>query len=80
VLISALTYGAVVAIGAAALRAMAVPRLVGPALLALVFFLWHSIHGAPPGRRTDARRLWEIALLVILFVVVVLWGLQLRAG
>jgi hypothetical protein len=80
VAISALTFGAVVAIAAAALRAMAVPRLVGPALLALVFFLWHAIHGAPPGRRRDARRLWEIILLVILFIVVVAWGLQLRGG
>jgi hypothetical protein len=78
VVLSAVTYGGVVAIGAAALRAMAVPRLAGPALLVLVFFLWHAVEDAPPGRRTEARRLWEIALLIVLAVVVIAWGLQLR--
>jgi len=78
VLASALTYGAAVGIAAVALRAMAVPRLAGPALLVVVFFLWDAIHGAPVGRRRDARRIWEILLLVVLGAVVVAWSVGLR--
>ena len=52
---SALTYAAAIAIGAAAIRAMAIPRLIGPALLTLAFYLWDAIHGslagAPPRLR-----------------------------
>ena len=50
---SAVTYAAAIAIGAAALRAMEIPRLVGPALLTLAFYLWDALHGtapAPPAR------------------------------
>ncbi len=50
---SALTYAAAIAIGAAAIRAMAIPRLIGPALLTLAFYLWDAIHGASPARRRD---------------------------
>ena len=31
----------------------------GPALLVLVFFLWDAVHGTPPVRRRDRRRIWE---------------------
>lgn len=75
---SALTSAAAVAIGAAALRAMAIPRLVGPALLALVFFLWDAFHGAPAARRRDARWIWQTVLLAILGLVVAVWNLGLR--
>jgi hypothetical protein len=68
---SALTYAIVVAIGAGAVRALAVPRLLGPALLTLVFFLWDALHGTAPTRRRDPRWLWEIGLLVALAIVVV---------
>ena len=44
---SAATYALAIAIGAAALRAMEIPRLLGPALLTLVFYLWDAFHGAP---------------------------------
>ena len=40
-----LTSAIVVAIAAVALRAMEIPRLLGPALLVLVFFLWDAVHG-----------------------------------
>ena len=80
VVLSGLTSGAAITIGATALRAMAIPRFAGPALLALVYFLWDAIHEAPAGRRRDARRLWEIALLVVLGIVVIVWSLQLRAA
>ncbi len=50
---SALTYAIAIAIGAAALRAMEIPRLIGPALLTLLFYLWDAFAGAhavPPPR------------------------------
>ena len=75
---SAATYAAVVAIAAAAVRAVALPRLLAPALLALVFFVWDGVHGAPPTQRRDPRWIWQIALLVILGVAVVGWNLALR--
>jgi hypothetical protein len=75
---SAATYAAAVAIAAAAVRATDIPRLIGPALLTLVFFLWDAFHGAPPGRRRDPRWRWQTALLVALGIVVVAWNLALR--
>jgi hypothetical protein len=74
---SALTYAIVVAIGAGAFRALAVPRLLGPALLTLVFFLWDALHSAGPARRRDPRWLWEIGLLVALGVLVVALNVRL---
>jgi hypothetical protein len=68
-----------VAIGAVALRAMEIPRLLGPALLVLVFFLWDAMHGVTTTRRHDRRRIWEAVLLAILGVVVVAWSLRLNA-
>ncbi len=75
---SAATYAAVVAIAAAAVRAVALPRLLGPALLALVFFVWDGVHGAPPAQRRDPRWIWQTALLVVLGAAVVAWNLALR--
>ena len=74
-----LTSAIVVAIAAAAVRAMEIPRLLGPALLVLVFFLWDAVHGSTPTRRRDARRIWETILLAILGIVVVAWSLRLRS-
>jgi hypothetical protein len=76
---SAVMYGAAIAIGAAALRAMAIPRLIGPALLTLAFYLWDAFHAAPPSRRQDLRWIGQTALLVVLGVVVIAWNLLLRA-
>lgn len=75
---SALTYAVVVAVAAGAIRAIDLPRLVGPAALTLVFYLWDTVHGAAPARRREARFLWETILLAVLAVVVVLWNLRLR--
>jgi hypothetical protein len=75
---SALTYAAAIAIGAAALRAMEIPRLMGPALLTLVFYLWDAFHAASPARRRDARWIWQTALLAGLGILVVAWNLLLR--
>ena len=76
---SAATYAAAIAIGAAALRAMEIPRLMGPALLTLAFYLWDAFHAATPARRRDARWIWQTALLAGMGALVVLWNLLLRS-
>ena len=70
-----LTTALVVGIAAASLRTLGIPRLLGPALLALVSFLWDAVHGGPAGRRRDVRLIWETVLLAVLGVVVVAWSL-----
>ncbi len=76
---SALTYAIVIAVAAGAIRAMDVPRLVGPAVLTLVFYLWDALHASAPARRREPRFLWETILLAALAVVVAAWNLRLRA-
>lgn len=75
---SAITYAAVIGIGAGAVRATDIPRLIGPALLALVFFLWNAFHAPPSGRRLDPRWLAQVVVLLALGAVVVAWNLGLR--
>jgi hypothetical protein len=75
---SAATYAVAIAITAAALRAMALPRLVGPALLTLAFYLWDAIHGASPARRRDPSWIWQTAVLVVLGILVAGWNLMIR--
>jgi hypothetical protein len=77
-LLSAASYAAAIAIGAAAVRAMEIPRLLGPALLTLAFYLWDAFQGATPARRREARWVWQMVLLVALAGVVVVWNLLLR--
>ena len=45
--------------------AAALPRLLGPALLTLVFFLWESFVGAEAPTRRDPRFIWQLVLLVL---------------
>jgi hypothetical protein len=75
---SAATYLAAIAIGAAALRAMEIPRLIGPALLTLAFYLWDALTGTHPARRRELRWIWQTGLLAALGVVVIAWNLLLR--
>jgi hypothetical protein len=75
---SAGTYASAIAIGAAALRATSIPRLVGPAVLVLIFFLWDAIHGAPTQRRRDPRWIWQTAALIVVGAVVLVWNVGLR--
>jgi hypothetical protein len=74
---SALTYAFVTAIVAGLIRAIDLPRLVGPAVLTLVFYLWDAQHGAAPSRRRERRFLWEMVLLGALAVLVVAWNMRL---
>jgi uncharacterized membrane protein YdcZ (DUF606 family) len=76
---SALTYAIAIAIGAAALRAMEIPRLIGPALLTLLFYLWDAFAGSAPSRRRDGAWLWQTGLLVVLGLAVIAWNLLLRS-
>lgn len=76
---SAATYAASIAIGAATVRFMEIPRLLGPALLTLTFYLWDAFHGAAPARRRDPRWLWQIILLAILGIVVIALNVMVRA-
>lgn len=74
---AALTYGVAIAVGAAALRAMGIPRLIGPALLMFLFFLWDALHATPGSRRRDPRWIWEMVLLAGLGAAVAFWNLRL---
>jgi hypothetical protein len=74
---SALTYALVIAIAAGLIRAIDLPRLVGPAVLTLVFYLWDAQHGSAPARRRERRFLIEMILLGILAVVVVAWNTRI---
>lgn len=75
---SAVAYAAAIAIGAAALRAMEIPRLMGPALLTLAVYLWDALSGTAPARRRESRWIWQTGLLAALGVVVTAWNLLLR--
>jgi len=75
---SAFTYAAAIAIGAAALRAMEIPRLVGPALLTLAFYLWDAFISTAPSRRRNLRWIAQIGVLVGLGLIVAVWNLLLR--
>jgi len=75
---AALGYALAIAIAAGLVRAVALPRLLGPALLTLVFFLWDSFRGTEPAARRDPRWIWQVILLAILGLVVVAWNLTLR--
>jgi hypothetical protein len=75
---SAATYLAAIAIAAAALRAMEIPRLIGPALLTLAFYLWEALAGTQPARRRELRWIWQTGLLAALGVIVAAWNLLLR--
>lgn len=74
----AFTGAVVVAVAAVALRSIEIPRILGPALLVLVFFLWDAIHSGAPVRRRDPRRAWETALLAVLAILVIGWSIGIR--
>ena len=77
--VSGLGFGAVAAIGAGLLRAMAIPQLLGPALLTLLVYLWDALNATTPSIRRDPRWRWQVGLLLVLSAVVIGWNLRLRA-
>jgi hypothetical protein len=74
---AALSYATAIAVGAAALRAMGIPRLIGPALLMFLFYLWDTLHAAAPTRRRDPRWIWETVALAAVGAVLAFWNLRL---
>jgi hypothetical protein len=74
---SALTYALVIAVAAGATRAIDTPRLLGPVMLTLVFYLWDALHGTGRGRRRQPRFVVEVIVLAALGIVVIAWNLQL---
>jgi hypothetical protein len=74
---AALTYALVIAIAAGATRAIDTPRLLGPVVLTLVFYLWDALHGTGPARRRQPRFVLELIVLAGLGVIVTVWNLQL---
>jgi hypothetical protein len=75
---AAATYAASIAIAAGVLRAIAIPRLLFPALLVLVLYLWDTVRGTAPSLRRDPRFIWQSVLLAVLGVAVVAWNLGVR--
>ncbi len=76
--VSGAGFAAVVAIGAGLLRAMAIPQLLGPALLTLLVYLWDALNATTPSIRRDPRWRWQVGLLLVLSAVVIAWNLRLR--
>src|SRR3990172_8197785 len=64
--------------GAALLRALALPRLLGPAILAGIFYLWSAYRAAPGAERRSAGWLWEYLVLALALAGVVAWNLLVR--
>lgn len=74
----AITFAAVAAIGTAAVRAIDLPRLIGPAVVTLLLYLWSVYLRRPQGFGGDRRRLAEAGALAIVGVVVIGWNVLLR--
>ena len=72
------TFAVVVGIAAAVVRALALPRLVGPAVLAAVFALWAAYRAAPGSERRSFAWLWEYGILSFAALLAVAWNLLLR--
>ena len=73
----AVTFAAVAAIGAGALRAVALPSLVGPALMTLQLYLWSLYMRRPRALGGDRRRIAEAGALALLVLLVLGWNLLL---
>ena len=56
---------------------MGIPRLIGPALLMFLFYLWDTLHTAAPSRRRDPRWIWETVALAGVGAAVAFWNLRL---
>ena len=72
------TYAVAIGVAAALLRALALPQLLGPAILAGVFYLWSAYRAAPGAERRSVGWIWEYLILVVALVGVVLWNQLVR--
>jgi len=72
------TFAVVIGVAAALLRALALPLLLGPAVLAGVFYLWNLYRSTPGAERRSAGWLWEYLVLLVALVGAVAWNLVLR--
>ncbi|MGI8703660.1 MAG: hypothetical protein ACR2JZ_04005 [Candidatus Limnocylindrales bacterium] len=72
------TFAVVIGVAAALTRAIALPRILGPALLAAVFYLWSAYRSASGVERRSAAWLWEYAVLAGAAALAVAWTLLLR--
>jgi hypothetical protein len=75
---SAGTYAAVVAAAAVFVLALALPRLLGPAILAAVFYLWSAYRSASRAERRSSGWLTEYLALAGAAILAVAWNLLLR--
>ena len=72
------TFACVIGVAAALLRALALPRLLGPAILTGVFYLWSAYRAASGSERRSRRWLWEYLVLAVTLVGAVAWNLLVR--
>ena len=75
---SAGTYAFLIAIASAAVRALAVPRLLGPAVLTVALYIWSAYRAAPGAERHSAQWLLEYAVLAAVAALAVAWNVLLR--
>ena len=67
------TYAAVIGGAAALLWTLALPGLLGPAVLTGLLYLWIVYRGSTGAQRREARWLWEYAVLAVALIAVVAW-------
>jgi hypothetical protein len=72
------TFAVIIAVAAALIRAIALPRLLAPALLAAVFYLWSAYRTASRAERRSNAWLWEYLALAGAAALAVAWNLLLR--
>ena len=72
------TFAAMIGVSAALLRAIALPRIVGPAVLAAIFYLWAAYRQASGAERRSAGWLWEYVALAGAAALAIAWNLLLR--
>ncbi len=72
------TYAVAIGVAATLLRALALPQLLGPAVLAGVFYLWSAYRAAPGSERRSVGWIWEYLILIVALAGVVLWNQLVR--
>jgi hypothetical protein len=72
------TFAVVVGAAAALLRAVGLPRLLGPALLAAIFYLWSAYRSASRSERRSGAWLGEYLALAAAAALAIAWNLLLR--